>query len=161
MVRANRRLYQDSTDVADLDRQVAERALPLRGPDDLDPLLERIGDARYVLLGEASHGHWWKHWLNAAPSFDAVLSNFGIHHFPEPVKALREAYRVLGPGGRLAFTTWAAPSENIAWQLLFDAISAYGGPGPISAGDQSGASRSGCAYAPGSRGRSGSGRRCA
>ena len=31
-------------------------ARPLRAPDDLDPLLERIGDARYVLLGEASHG---------------------------------------------------------------------------------------------------------
>ena len=29
---------------------------PLRVVDDLDPLLERIGDARWVLLGEASHG---------------------------------------------------------------------------------------------------------
>lgn len=29
---------------------------PLRSPIDLDPLLERVGDARYVLLGEASHG---------------------------------------------------------------------------------------------------------
>jgi erythromycin esterase-like protein len=29
---------------------------PLRDASDLDPLLERIGDARYVLLGEASHG---------------------------------------------------------------------------------------------------------
>ena len=29
---------------------------PLRGDDDLNPLMERIGDARYVLLGEASHG---------------------------------------------------------------------------------------------------------
>jgi erythromycin esterase-like protein len=28
----------------------------LEGPQDLDPLLERIGDARCVLLGEASHG---------------------------------------------------------------------------------------------------------
>ncbi len=36
--------------------QIRELALPLEGPDDLDPLLERIGDARYVLLGEASHG---------------------------------------------------------------------------------------------------------
>src|SRR5438128_2895232 len=26
------------------------------GDTDLDPLLERIGDARYVMLGEASHG---------------------------------------------------------------------------------------------------------
>jgi len=29
---------------------------PLTQPSDLDPLIERIGDARYVLLGEASHG---------------------------------------------------------------------------------------------------------
>src|SRR3954471_330966 len=29
---------------------------PLSSPSDLDPLLDRIGDARYVLLGEASHG---------------------------------------------------------------------------------------------------------
>lgn len=29
---------------------------PLETADDLDPLLERIGDSRYVLLGEASHG---------------------------------------------------------------------------------------------------------
>jgi erythromycin esterase len=31
-------------------------ARPLRSEADLDPLLERIGDARLVLLGEASHG---------------------------------------------------------------------------------------------------------
>src|SRR5688572_7646540 len=29
---------------------------PLRGAADLDPLLNRVGDVRYVLLGEASHG---------------------------------------------------------------------------------------------------------
>ncbi|MDP9496361.1 MAG: erythromycin esterase family protein [Actinomycetota bacterium] len=35
---------------------VAELALPLRTAADLDPLLERVGDARVVLLGEATHG---------------------------------------------------------------------------------------------------------
>jgi erythromycin esterase-like protein len=35
---------------------VGERAYPLRKPEDLDPLLERIGDTHCVLLGEASHG---------------------------------------------------------------------------------------------------------
>ncbi|WP_017572518.1 erythromycin esterase family protein [Nocardiopsis halotolerans] len=33
-----------------------DAVLPLTGPRSLDPLVERIGDARYVLLGEASHG---------------------------------------------------------------------------------------------------------
>ncbi len=33
-----------------------ETALPLDHPDHLDPLLERIGQARFVLIGEASHG---------------------------------------------------------------------------------------------------------
>jgi erythromycin esterase len=33
-----------------------KRALPLADPADLDPLIERIGGARYVLLGEATHG---------------------------------------------------------------------------------------------------------
>ena len=36
--------------------QVLTQSYPLHDADDLDPLLERIGDARYVLLGEASHG---------------------------------------------------------------------------------------------------------
>jgi len=39
-----------------LAQHIARIALPLEGNVDLDPLLERIGDARYVLLGEASHG---------------------------------------------------------------------------------------------------------
>ena len=58
--------------------------------------------------------------------FDAVVANFGIHHVAEPNRALAETRRVLRPGGRVAFTSWAAPAENIAWQLLFDAISAHG-----------------------------------
>jgi erythromycin esterase-like protein len=37
-------------------QHVARVASPLEGAADLDPLLERIGAARYVLLGEASHG---------------------------------------------------------------------------------------------------------
>jgi ubiquinone/menaquinone biosynthesis C-methylase UbiE len=64
----------------------------------------------------------------AERSFDAVVSNFGVHHVPRPEKALAEAFRVLRPGGRIALTTWAAPTENIAWRLLFDAICEHGHP---------------------------------
>ena len=45
-----------SEETGQLIARVRELALPLRTPDDLDPLLRRIGDARHVLLGEASHG---------------------------------------------------------------------------------------------------------
>lgn len=39
---------------------------PLNGPDDLDSLIERIGESRYVLLGEASHGtHEYYAWRAA------------------------------------------------------------------------------------------------
>jgi len=44
-----------ATKSTDLD-DAAALARPLRSSGDLDPLLERIGDARFVLLGEASHG---------------------------------------------------------------------------------------------------------
>lgn len=37
-------------------QQIEAISSPLETTADLDPLMERIGDARYVLLGEASHG---------------------------------------------------------------------------------------------------------
>jgi erythromycin esterase-like protein len=41
---------------AELVADVRALARPLIGDDDLDPLIQRIGGARFVLLGEASHG---------------------------------------------------------------------------------------------------------
>jgi erythromycin esterase len=41
---------------ARLAERIRQRSQPLGDVGDLDPLLERIGDARCVLLGEASHG---------------------------------------------------------------------------------------------------------
>ena len=59
-------------------------------------------------------------------AFDAVISGFGIHHVPRPEAALAECRRVLAPGGRVAFSVWAVPAENIAWSLLFDAVARCG-----------------------------------
>jgi SAM-dependent methyltransferase len=64
----------------------------------------------------------------ADASFDAVVSNFGVHHVPRPQRALAEVFRVLRPGGRVAFSNWAMPADNIAWQLLFEAVRLHGDP---------------------------------
>jgi SAM-dependent methyltransferase len=61
-------------------------------------------------------------------SFDAVVSNFGIHHVPRPALALTEVYRILRPGGKFAFSIWAGHDENVAWKLVFDAIGRHGDP---------------------------------
>ena len=56
MVRASRRGWVEPETRPGLVKQLREASRRLHGPRDLDPLLERIGEARYVLLGEASHG---------------------------------------------------------------------------------------------------------
>ena len=64
---ARRRLLgEESSASAKLVRMAHDLARPLHDAGDLDPLLERIGDSHYVLLGEASHGtHEYYAWRAA------------------------------------------------------------------------------------------------
>ncbi|HZS33323.1 MAG TPA: methyltransferase domain-containing protein [Methylomirabilota bacterium] len=59
-------------------------------------------------------------------SFHAVVNNFGLLHLGRPERALTEASRVLRPGGRVAFTTWAGPDEAVAFGIVHAAIDRYG-----------------------------------
>jgi SAM-dependent methyltransferase len=45
-------------------------------------------------------------------SVDGVLCRWGYMLMPDPASALAETYRVLRPGGRVAFAVWGAPGEN-------------------------------------------------
>jgi ubiquinone/menaquinone biosynthesis C-methylase UbiE len=53
-----------------------------------------------------------KHMPFADAMFDVVMSNSIIHHIPEPLAALREAARVLKPGGLLFFRDLLRPTTN-------------------------------------------------
>jgi len=78
----------------------------------------------------------------ADASFDAVISNFGIHHVEHPERAIAEAHRVLGSGGTFAFTVWADSRDNTAWRIVFDAVKACGRLDvPMPAGNDSQATR--------------------
>lgn len=46
----------ENYDVSEISKLVSAVSTPLDSNKDLDPLMEYIGDAKYVLLGEASHG---------------------------------------------------------------------------------------------------------
>lgn len=55
-------------------------------------------------------------------SFDAVICVFGIFFVPDMALAVKELWRHVRPGGRLAITTWGAnlfePANNLFWQAV-------------------------------------------
>jgi len=58
-------------------------------------------------------------------TFNRVVANFALLHLTNPERACAEAGRVLKPGGRFGFTTWARVEENPFVKLVDDAIQAH------------------------------------
>jgi len=55
-------------------------------------------------------------------SFDAVVCVFGIFFVPDMTEAVRELWRMVKPGGRLAITTWGPdlfePANSVFWEAV-------------------------------------------
>jgi SAM-dependent methyltransferase len=89
----------------------------------------RVVDAQVIDLPEAS--------------VDGVVCRWGYMLVPDPAKALTETFRVLRPGGRVAFSVWAEPDANPWGTAVGRALLELGlierpvpdAPGPFRLGD--------------------------
>ena len=104
-------------------RMAAARGAILTGLDITPELLEiareRLPEGTFVLGG-----------MDALPfadgSFDAAVGFNAFQFADDPVRAVREAARVVAPGGRVAATTFAEPerNESTALHLALDPLRA-------------------------------------
>jgi SAM-dependent methyltransferase len=58
----------------------------------------------------------------ADQSFDAVVSQFGLMFFEDRNAALKEMWRVLRPGGRLAVAVWALLDQSPGYAAMTDLL---------------------------------------
>lgn len=63
-------------------------------------------------------------------SFDAVVCNFGIGHFPNAERAVNDCVRVLRADGRIALSWWDLPSRARLQGLFVDALQEVGATAP-------------------------------
>lgn len=89
-----------STDFSSSMVEAARRGAAARG---LDHVECQVMDAQSIDLPDCT--------------VDAVMARFGLMLVADPSRALSEAYRVLRPGGRLAYAVWGMPDAN-PWIML-------------------------------------------
>jgi ubiquinone/menaquinone biosynthesis C-methylase UbiE len=80
----------------DLNQAMLDVARPILGGD--PRLTLSVADACQIPFPDAS--------------FDAIVCQYGVMFFPDKVQAMREARRVLTPGGRYVFNVWDSLEHN-------------------------------------------------
>mgnify|MGYP003693770787 CR=1 FL=1 len=89
---------------------------------DFSPLMVEEARRRYESVAFSSS---WSGDAQRLPfegnQFGAVVMNFGLLHLARPEVAISEAFRVLEPGGRYAFTVWGRPDEAVGFGVVLRA----------------------------------------
>ena len=57
----------------------------------------------------------------SAEEYDATLCALGLMYMPDPVRALKEMYRVLKPGGRAVAAVWGQ-RDHCGWAEIFEIV---------------------------------------
>ena len=91
-------------------------------------------DFSAAMIGEASRNYPnalfyegdAEHLVFPSGFFDAAVCPFGLLHMADPDKAISEAWRILKPGGKFAFTVWAPPEKHAFFKLVLGAIARHG-----------------------------------
>ena len=86
-------------------------------------------------LGAATRVEWRQADATALPfddaSFDAVVCQFGLMFYPDKARGVREAYRVLKPGGRYLFNVWDRIERNPVARITHETVASFlGGDAP-------------------------------
>jgi ubiquinone/menaquinone biosynthesis C-methylase UbiE len=58
-------------------------------------------------------------------SFDTVVCQFGLMFFPDKSAGVREAFRVLKPGGRYLFSVWDALEHNAVARITHETVASF------------------------------------
>ena len=126
-VRAGTRLLDVATGPGGVAARAAARGAVVSGVDlapgmmalaaQRSPQMDfRVADVEFLPFPEAS--------------FDAVVCNFGVGHFPRPEQALAECVRVLVRGWQAEFSWWDVPARTRIQGVLIEALQEAGAVPP-------------------------------